>query len=78
MITKGVASVRSPVRNLKEFVDEFDHKSFVRAVVDSFRDTYGIKEDVGHLWQLMNWHSQSFPVGDIRRYRGRVRYSIYT
>lgn len=46
MITKGVASVRSPVRNLRDFNPGVDHESFVEATVRSFLDEYSIKEEV--------------------------------
>jgi lipoate-protein ligase A len=49
MITKGVASVRSPVRNLVEFSSEFGHDSFVNSVVTSFQESYGIREEVSVL-----------------------------
>lgn len=38
MQTKGVASVRSPVRNLQRF--NVTHESFVEAVVREFREEY--------------------------------------
>ncbi|KAI5117389.1 hypothetical protein M0805_009077 [Coniferiporia weirii] len=45
MITKGVASVRSPVQNLQQFNPEVTHEDFVDAVIRSFRDEYGIREE---------------------------------
>jgi len=42
MITKGVASVRSPVCNLQEFSREITHDTFTNAVVQEFRTEYGI------------------------------------
>ncbi|KAF8076802.1 hypothetical protein FPV67DRAFT_433361 [Lyophyllum atratum] len=42
MITKGVASVRSPVCNLQQFSREITHETFTAAVVDEFRKEYGI------------------------------------
>ncbi|KAA1466615.1 Lipoyltransferase and lipoate-protein ligase [Dentipellis sp. KUC8613] len=46
MITKGVASVRSPVRNLCDFQPNITHEAFVDAVVQAFRDEYGISAPV--------------------------------
>ncbi|KAI0068630.1 Lipoyltransferase and lipoate-protein ligase [Artomyces pyxidatus] len=42
MVTRGVASVRSPVRNLQEFQPKFTHDAFVEAVIDAFREEYGV------------------------------------
>ncbi|KAG5338562.1 hypothetical protein C0989_007050 [Termitomyces sp. Mn162] len=42
MITRGVASVRSPVCNLRQFSTIVTHDSFTEAVVDEFRKEYGI------------------------------------
>lgn len=47
MITKGVASVRSPVCNIQQFNVNVDHVSFSNAVVNEFRKEYGINEEVG-------------------------------
>jgi lipoate-protein ligase A len=41
MVTKGVASVPSPVRNLKEWRKEFDHDRFVEVVADAFAEKNG-------------------------------------
>ncbi|TFY54332.1 hypothetical protein EVG20_g9745 [Dentipellis fragilis] len=46
MITKGVASVRSPVRNLCDFQPNITHEAFVDAVVQAFREEYGISAPV--------------------------------
>lgn len=46
MQTKGVASVRSPVRNLQSFNPTVSHEAFVDAVISSFRDEYGIDGEV--------------------------------
>ena len=46
METKGVASVRSPVRNLQQFNAEVTHEAFVDAVVSAFREHYDIHEEV--------------------------------
>jgi len=44
MITKGVASVRSPVCNLAQFSKKVSHEMFVNAVVDSFKAEYGVHD----------------------------------
>jgi lipoate---protein ligase len=41
LITKGVPSVSSPVRNLVQWNREFGHEKFVQAVTDEFKKTYG-------------------------------------
>jgi lipoate-protein ligase A len=46
MITKGVASVRSPVCNLAQFSEKVSHDAFVNAVVDSFKAEYGVHDKV--------------------------------
>ncbi|KAI0773387.1 Lipoyltransferase and lipoate-protein ligase [Irpex lacteus] len=46
MDTKGVASVRSPVCNLRQFNPSVGHDNFVEAVVEAFREEYGIHEQV--------------------------------
>ncbi|KIJ69859.1 hypothetical protein HYDPIDRAFT_104496 [Hydnomerulius pinastri MD-312] len=45
MQTKGVASVRSPVRNLVQSNPSATHEAFVDAVVKSFREEYGVDEE---------------------------------
>ncbi|EJD01609.1 Lipoyltransferase and lipoate-protein ligase [Fomitiporia mediterranea MF3/22] len=45
MITKGVASVRSPVQNLQRFDPSITHEGFVNAAVRSFQEAYGIDEE---------------------------------
>ena len=42
MITKGVASVRSPVCNLQQFNSEITHDTFTSSVVREFQNEYGI------------------------------------
>ncbi|KAG6378958.1 hypothetical protein JVT61DRAFT_13245 [Boletus reticuloceps] len=44
MHTKGVASVRSPVRNLLQSSASATHEGFVDAVIESFRKEYAIDE----------------------------------
>lgn len=46
MVTKGVASVRSPVQNLCAFKPEVKHESFLKAVISSFQSEYGINDEV--------------------------------
>ena len=46
MDTKGVASVRSPVCNLRHFDTSINHDTFVEAVVKAFREEYGIYDEV--------------------------------
>ncbi|KDQ64230.1 hypothetical protein JAAARDRAFT_118000 [Jaapia argillacea MUCL 33604] len=46
METKGVASVRSPVCNLRQWSESVSHDAFVDAVVTQFRQEYGIDEEV--------------------------------
>lgn len=43
--TKGIASVRSPVRNLQQFNPEVTHEAFVDAVANTFREHYDIHEE---------------------------------
>ncbi len=45
MVTKGVASVRSPVRNLHDFGAKVTHDDFVDAVVESFQSEYQLSDD---------------------------------
>ncbi|GAA6008605.1 hypothetical protein JCM11491_003365 [Sporobolomyces phaffii] len=46
MITKGVASVPSPVRNLREWNSELDHAKFVRQVSTEFSNAYGVSDEI--------------------------------
>ena len=46
MITKGVASVRSPVANLQAFNPAVTHESFTAAVIREFQREYGVEEQV--------------------------------
>lgn len=45
MITKGVASVRSPVCNIQQSYMNVNHASFAAAVVSEFRKEYKISEE---------------------------------
>lgn len=49
METKGVASVRSPVRNLQQFNRGVTHEAFVDAVVHEFNEEYGIRNVDGEV-----------------------------
>ncbi|KAL7752839.1 hypothetical protein RI367_001842 [Sorochytrium milnesiophthora] len=42
LITKGVASVPSPVTNLSEYSYTVDHTAFCEAVIDEFKRTYDV------------------------------------
>ncbi|KAJ6560297.1 hypothetical protein B0H19DRAFT_1147163 [Mycena capillaripes] len=44
MVTKGVASVRSPVCNLQQSTPHVEHAGFVQAVVSAFRREYALDE----------------------------------
>lgn len=46
MVTKGVASVPSPVRNLSETSKDVDHERFVEAVAKQFAHKYGVSNEV--------------------------------
>ncbi|KIP07731.1 hypothetical protein PHLGIDRAFT_410732 [Phlebiopsis gigantea 11061_1 CR5-6] len=46
LVTKGVASVRSPVRNLQQYNPSVTHEGFVQAVITAFRETYNIRDEV--------------------------------
>ncbi|BGP37091.1 hypothetical protein JCM10449v2_000995 [Rhodotorula kratochvilovae] len=46
MVTKGVASVPSPVRNLRETSSTISHERFVEAVADQFAQKYGVSREV--------------------------------
>lgn len=46
MVTKGVASVRSPVQNLRHFNPSITHEAFVQASAQAFQEAYGVDEEV--------------------------------
>ncbi|GAA5858404.1 hypothetical protein JCM5353_003957 [Sporobolomyces roseus] len=46
MVTKGVASVPSPVRNLKEWNDAIDHEAFVGGVAEEFARKYRVGGEI--------------------------------
>ena len=43
---RGVASVRSPVRNLRDFRPDLDHEKFVSSVTHSFAEEFRVEEKV--------------------------------
>ncbi|PAV21336.1 Lipoyltransferase and lipoate- ligase [Pyrrhoderma noxium] len=45
MVTKGVASVRSPVQNLRHFDPSITHELFVEATITAFREHFSISEE---------------------------------
>ena len=49
MQTKGVASVRSPVCNLRQYKPDVSHEDFVHAVVREFQDHYNVRDPVTSL-----------------------------
>lgn len=64
METKGVASVRSPVRNLQHFNRGVTHEGFVDAVINEFREEYPVALDPEVLASLLCisfLRSQLFP-----------------
>ncbi|GAA6048579.1 hypothetical protein NBRC10513_000655 [Rhodotorula toruloides] len=46
MVTKGVASVPSPVRNLRKWSKEVSHEKFVEVVAREFADKYGLSGEI--------------------------------
>lgn len=46
LVTKGVASVKSSVRNLKSWTPDITHESFTLAVIEEFNKVYRGTEDV--------------------------------
>lgn len=56
MHAKGVASVRSPVRNLVQSSASATHEAFVDAVIKSFREEYAINEEVSQSSWNMDCH----------------------
>ena len=59
MRTKGVASVRSPVRNLVQSSESATHDAFVDAVIQSFREEYAIDKEVSMSSLNSDGHSPS-------------------
>ena len=47
MHTKGVDSVRSPVRNLRRFNPDVSHEAFVKSVAREFTAVHGGDGEVG-------------------------------
>lgn len=46
MITRGVASVRSPVHNLQMFNPEVTNEQFLQSIVSEFRKEYNVESKV--------------------------------
>ncbi len=66
MITRGVASIRSPVKNLQEFSPAVTHDKFVRAMVQAFREEYHVEEPVRLSHKVISlsfYSSLPFPSG---------------
>ncbi|OCH94300.1 Lipoyltransferase and lipoate-protein ligase [Obba rivulosa] len=49
MDTRGVASVRSPVRNLQQYDPAVSHERFVDAVINAFKAEYNVDEKVQYI-----------------------------
>ncbi|THH13797.1 hypothetical protein EW146_g6460 [Bondarzewia mesenterica] len=62
MVTRGVASIRSPVRNLNEFQPHLLHDEFVHEVVQAFRDEYDVHEPV----QSVTYDADTMNIDEIR------------
>lgn len=54
MITKGVASVPSPVCNLQQYNPDVTHEGFVNAVVQEFQKNYNVHEPVRSIFALIS------------------------
>lgn len=46
MVTKGVASVPSPVRNLREWSTRVNHERFVEVVARQFAEKYALSGEI--------------------------------
>jgi hypothetical protein len=82
MITRGVASIRSPVKNLQEFSPAVTHDKFVRAMVQAFREEYHVGEPVRPSHKVISLSfSSSLPTpsgpGAIRTSRGCDKHTIH-
>ncbi|KAK0190428.1 hypothetical protein F5146DRAFT_1102839 [Armillaria mellea] len=49
MVTKGVASVPSPVCNLRQHNVNISHEQFCKAAISEFRRVYDVNEDAQHI-----------------------------
>lgn len=49
MLTKGVASVPSPVCNLRQHDDNLSHEHFCEATISEFCRAYNVNEEVQHI-----------------------------
>ena len=54
METRGVASVRSPVCNLRQHHANVTHDEFVDAVVKAFRTEYDVHEEVSEAFSTLH------------------------
>ncbi|KAL5507822.1 hypothetical protein ACEPAH_5440 [Sanghuangporus vaninii] len=54
MVTKGVASVRSPVQNLQRFNPAITHEGFVEASIQAFQEAYGVDEEPHYIEETEN------------------------
>lgn len=68
MHTKGVASVRSPVRNIVQSTASVTHEAFVGAVIRSFKEEYAIDEEVSSRESHSRLHIE---IGDAAMFRSR-------
>ena len=59
MITRGVVSIRSHVKNLQEFSPAVTHDKFVRAMVQAFREEYHVGEPVRRPYMVISLPSSS-------------------
>jgi lipoate-protein ligase A len=53
MVTKGVASMPSPVCNLRNFDTSITHEAFADVVAREFRAEYGISACVSHFLAIL-------------------------
>lgn len=61
MVAKGVASVSSPVRNLRDWSVSIDHDEFVEAVADEFVKSHGASGVI-----QVSWNCSTFARFDSR------------
>ncbi len=55
MLTKGVASVPSPVCNLRQHNVNISHEQFCEAAIREFRRVYDVNEEVRLFLLLTKW-----------------------
>ena len=66
MINRGVASIRSPVKNLQEFSPAVTHDKFVRAMVQAFREEYHVGEPVRPSHKVISLLFSSSPLAQVQ------------